>query len=246
MMDADNLLLSKIDDLLKRSDRAGRTTFSRFLSLREQTFLCGKNLKNRNFFQSGGHNNADRVIFAFAPGDAKPDFDIILLRFEPTDGAVLTHRDYLGAALALGIKREMIGDILTENGVAYLFCLGEIAPFLQENLTKAGRSTLRVQRITDMDQQALPAPKHEQVRGSISSNRLDNIVSFLTNKSRTVAANLIERGLVAANGMEVYKQTMALRDGDIISIRGFGKWIYKGTDGQSRKGKTYVMFLKFI
>ena len=145
----------------------------------------------------------------------------------------LTHRDYLGALLSLGIKRECLGDILPCPNGAYVFALPRIAPLLLEDLTSVGRCAARVR--TASSEALPPIPQPEEKTASVASLRLDAVLAAMLHVSRAVDVNHVTMSSALS---EVYEN-------DRFSVRGYGKYRLCGTGARSRKGRTFVSYLEY-
>lgn len=158
----------------------------------------------------------------------------------------LEHKDYLGAILGLGIKRELLGDIVPlDNGCAYAFLLPQALSFVEGNLEKAGKEGVTVEKAE------LPLSYHvprefETITDTVMSVRLDGIVKALCKISREDAAELVEKGQVTLNYITETQKDKALTKGDVISVRGTGKFIYDGDRGVNRRGRIRFDARKYI
>lgn len=250
-MTDDKIILANFLDKAKLCAAKNIATATKFLTPAQQT-LCadlarGEKLNNYGFY--GVADDAERKIAVFYPDytdfdGAKGDF-IALLRCTKSPQDTLTHRDYLGSLLGLGLERPVIGDIFVHDTGADVAVLREILPFLLTSYEKAGRKTLSVAEI---------APEHlhmsqsqgEEVRQTLSSLRLDCVVSGLWKLSRSAAEAVIAGGQVLINGLECKKCDKLLKEGDKINLKGKGKCIFVSQVGMSKKGKLVGVFEKFI
>lgn len=151
---------------------------------------------------------------------------------------VLSHRDFLGSLMNLGIERDLIGDILTDETVAYVFVMKDIAEYICKELT-------RVKHTTVLCKEVLPAectivPQFEEVEGSVASERLDAILSMVYHLARGKSQELIEAEQVFVDGRTAYSGGYDLRAGARVSVRGHGKFIYLGAAHETRKGRLFV------
>ena len=147
----------------------------------------------------------------------------------------LTHRDFLGALLNLGIERSTLGDIIIRDNVGYVFAEEKIAEFITGELLRVKRTDVRA-TVTD----ALPEGelyKTEIKRIQIQSERVDAVIAKVYSLSREDSQALIKRGLVFVNGREIDSSSYTPKEGDKVSARGHGRFIYQGFDSTSRKGK---------
>ena len=251
MNDEEKLLLTHLRDLSERSDRAGIYTFSNFLSLPEQDLFL-RNVREygfRNYRFEGGSESAERRIVVFGSEEDfgyPPELPITALLVEPLQekyGEELSHRDILGAMMSLQIDRSLTGDIIVRGKKAYLLCLTRIADFLTENLTKIRHTDVRTS-VCGSDVPDL-RPVLAEVRLNIASERLDSIVSSLTGISRSHIERLFSEKRVFLNGRVVESLSARPKEGDILTVRGFGKAIYDGISGSSKKGRLYVTLRKY-
>ncbi len=242
-MEERDIMINRLRDLARRRDSGNYCLFSPFLS--PDILPDAKGIGKVIF--SGGYVDAERQIAAFLPdymAQEDVDWPISLLIITPTDGKTYNHRDYLGSLMSLGIKRQVMGDIIVDGAKAYLFCAEGIEEFILNNLTHVAGATVKVEKAESTD--VLPERKFEDVSGTAASERLDCIVALAANTSRTKAAEFIAAGNVMVNGRETVKTTYVLKKGDRFSIRGKGKFIYDGAQGTTRKGRTVVGIKKYV
>ena len=242
-MKENELLAKRLAELAERSYNTYSFQFTDFLGLGEQSIFesLKKELYGISYERFGGAAGAERIIIRFGDeaelGYSEP-FPISCIKIAPKCekfAEKLTHRDFLGAVLNLGIERSKLGDIVIVDNAAYLFAKNEIASFLTDSLVRV-RHTDVVLRIVD----APPASelyKTERQKIQISSERLDAIISKLFHISREASSLLFTRGAVFINGRICQSQSERVKEGEIISVRGYGKFIYRGVESESRKGK---------
>ena len=197
--------------------------------------------RNPNVIFDGGFAEAERVV-AYTDGPREKYLAAIKLSFRLQDE--LSHRDILGAVLALGLDRRVLGDIFVQPGAAYLVCLPHVVGFITENLIKAGRIGLRTEQISFDDLPALHKSLREQ-RGTVASMRLDGIIAEVYNCSRGIAGELLRQGLVRLNHEECTKGTRLVQEGDLIAIRGKGRVKILEVGGETRKGRRWVVFGRY-
>ena len=149
----------------------------------------------------------------------------------------LTHRDFLGALMNLGLEREMIGDIVVDHdkNEAYIFVMTAQAATIADELTRVRHTSVMCQEVSPGSVEVKPA--FESVEGFISSERLDVILALVYKLSRSKAQKLIDSELVTVDGRVVTSSGHDLKAGSRVTARGYGKFIYDGIDGTSRKGK---------
>ena len=196
----------------------------------------------------GGFAQAERKIGCFLPpGEAVTESDYpicaLMARYDARF-ATLTHRDVLGATLALGLTRAVLGDIITESGRVFLFVEKSLAPFLEDGLREIGRTTLRFSFEPD-PQALLPAPAGSYFRAVIPSLRLDAVLAAAYHLSRSRAGELIRGGGVKVNYLPCLSVDKLLSADCMLSVRGLGRVRLASMDGQTRKERLGVTFFKY-
>lgn len=238
----DKRILDTADICLK----ANKPKFLGFLS-EEEAVLTERILKGIKVDYSlfGGYDEAGRVMLGcFPEWDEERNFPItpITITFRKSD--CLSHRDFLGSLMGLGLKREAVGDILTEEGRSVIFLTVETADYVISQLEKVGRVGVVVQKGFS---EPLPgAGKLADFAETVSSNRLDSVVSALANLSRGRAVEIIENGFVSVNSIVCEKITKSLSVGDIVSVRTKGKFIIDSFNDKTRKGRLILKFKKYV
>lgn len=157
-----------------------------------------------------------------------------------------THRDYLGGLMKLGIKREKVGDIVVFQEGAHIIVLDEISKFVHENissLTRFSKSNIQVREIHELHKKEI---KTEEIEIIVSSLRLDNIVSELAKTSRTKAEIIIREARVFLNFENILKNSKAVKEGDIITIRGKGRFKILKVLGNTKKGRIILSIEKYV
>lgn len=156
----------------------------------------------------------------------------------------LSHRDYLGAILNLGIERPKLGDILVEEDRAYVFCKDNMAEFISEELTRVRHTSVLCKQVP-MGEFSY-TPRTEMIRGTVASVRLDSVLALAFRSSRSSLSGWIEGGKVFVNGRAVLSNGYNLKEGDVVSARGLGKFRYLGMTAQTKKGRCYVDIEKYV
>ena len=146
--------------------------------------------------------------------------------------------------LNLGLDRSCLGDILVEEKQAYLFCLTRMASFICDNLTRVRHTTVSVVPVEAENFHY--EPKYKEITGTVASVRLDRLLSLAFGASRSSLTGLIEGGRVFVNGKLVTSNGYQPREGDLVSVRGMGRFRFQGGGGQSKKGREYVTLLRYI
>ncbi len=257
------LFYAKLDDLQRRS-MSGQIAHSSFMTPSEaykaEKYFEAKGNKDRICFFGGYFDAQRKQIFLLpeyiadcAQGEAV--FDMI---DEELDGAIislkicgsgfrrLTHRDYLGSILALGIEREKLGDIcVLDEHSAIAFCSAEVADFLLFELDSIGNDKVKVEKIP-LDKSMSSTQKFQAFTDTVASERLDCVVASLCNLSREKAQNLIKGGFVDHNYEVAAKVDVKTEAGDIVSARGYGKFIIRDLSQATKKGRLRLFADKYI
>lgn len=234
------LLLKKINDLIQTSRKQYAVTYSSFLDPTQQGLILSVTEFYGLVEMVGGYDDAERRLCKVKTDDYNTETPppLLLLTAEATDKtAVLSHRDVLGALMGLGIKRELIGDILPHGQSAQFFCLSGIADYLLTNLTKIGRYTIG---LTVTDTVALVPQPTKTRTVNVSALRLDCIAAEGFGLSRTKAAEAIRKGTVSLNWVVCTDPSQEIRSGDRISFRGKGKLSVGALSGTSKKGRLFL------
>ena len=255
------LLESRFLELSRIAYQREIVTYSDFLNLNEQNILhtLPKESLYTGYVSFGGYDLAERQMAAFIPDalylryekkSLSPDeiaYPFTALSIAPLNrkfSEELTHRDYLGALLNLGIERSKLGDILISDREALVFAHKDMCDFISEELTRVRHTTVRVSEKefsgTDL------TPNYEEIRGTVASVRLDSLLPLAFSSSRTKLSGLIEGAKVFVNGRLVTNNGYQVREGDIISVRGMGKFRYEGAGQRTRKNRTYVVIHKYV
>lgn len=244
--DEEYLFLSGICDKLTTCRNKNVLTASRFMDTHKQSltrhFLEKAGVHNYSF--DGGTEEAERKICVFLPDYPVESNEIRALRATKSKQDTLTHRDYLGSLMGLQIKRDYIGDIFVHESGADILVLREIADYILLEYQKAGRKQLVLTDISKEDVQA-GTDDYTILKDSVSSMRFDLLTAAAFGLSRSVSAELIEKGKVLLNGLECIKTDKQLTIGDKISIRGKGKVELMRIHGTSKKGKTILEMKKY-
>ncbi len=155
----------------------------------------------------------------------------------------LEHKHYLGTILSLGLKREILGDLIVKNNICYGIIRGDVLDFLKENLSMINTSPVEIIEIMEEE---VPKSEFEDLQILVTSPRLDNFVSALTNLSRALAASYISMGNVLINYEVCNEKSFILREEDVISIKKYGKYIVGEKRGLSKKSKLRMLVKKYI
>lgn len=157
----------------------------------------------------------------------------------------LGHRDYLGALMNLGVRREKFADLFIEDDKCYIPMVAEILDYVLENLVKVGNNGVVV-READVEALSKINRQFEKLLVLVASLRLDALVSEITKKSRSQAEELVKSGQVLLNYLETKNRSETIKTGDILTIRGYGKFRIGESSGQSKKGKLRLTIEKYV
>lgn len=239
----------RIEDLFVLAAKKHRTRFSFFLDERQKKIAgaVSASFHGVPFLFYGGFSEAERVMLGVFseyenPKEASFPIQPVTFRFRKED--VLTHRDILGSLMALGVKRETIGDILVGEGAAVVFAAEPVAPLLLESVQKIGRAGVSAsEEVLD----PLPeAYRLEPREGTLSSMRLDCVVSMLTGLSRSESERLIRSSLVFRNSEPLTSPSREICTGDRISVREYGKYRIGEQGGITKKGRIHIQYFKYV
>lgn len=260
-------LSARLSDLLSESDK-GYITVSYFLDPAE-LFFAEKYIKQmgaekRTFF-FGGYENAERKCAFFLPDyyeDLLPDltdhvsvFAVIgeeikeMLKVTGIIGSgykKLTHRDFLGAVMNLGIDRSAVGDFcLTEENTCIIFSTAAVAELIKFGCERIGSDKVKIETLS-LSQNFVYERKTKSVTDTVASDRLDCIVAALAGESREKAKIMILSGLTECNYSCCERTDLRVSNGDTITIRGIGKFIIDDITTETKKGRIRLSARKFI
>lgn len=254
----DRLTLAKVLDRAGQAESRNIPAATDFLSPRQQAqaldLLRLAGIPETAYVLRGGYEGAERRIFLFLPDWLEPEdaeSPIRCLRASWRGAAPfrenekLTHRDFLGSLMGLGIVREKVGDILVGPDSADLLVLEGVADFLLQSWDSAGRAKLHVSAV-EPDHLHIPAVQRKEVRDTVSSLRLDAVASSGFRLARGKAAALVESGRVQLNWRECVKPDKLLEAGDVVSARGFGKFELAEVGGPTRKGRISIVLRVYV
>lgn len=250
IMNADEVIKRHLVDLADRAYKRNMAVYSDFLDLHELHILqcLPKESLGVSLMLSGGYEAAERQMAAFLP-DAlifEADFPIDCISVTPLQekyAEPLTHRDYLGALMHIGIERSCLGDILMDGTKAYVFCIRKMTPIILNEIGRVRHTSVRAALELP---EAIPSPKYKEISGTVSSVRLDSVAALAFGLSRSKTVPYIEGGSVYVNGRQILSNGYTLQEGDRISVRGVGKCQYLGIRNQSKKGKQWIDLLRYI
>lgn len=259
-MNEKEILISHALDKKRQSTDNSMITHTNFLSLDEISIVKTTDREYNEYtdtFYYGGYSDSERQIALFVPkffetdditeflSDNEEDNPLCIVRLKKDKFTTLSHRDYLGAIMGLGLKREMVGDIKVTNEGADVFCLKSAADYICDNLKKSGRGSVSGE-VLSVSSFSSADDKFEVCFTTVASLRLDGVISAFFNLSRSSAAEMVNKGLVYVNSSQCLKCDYTLKQGDKIVLRGKGKMVLSEVKGTSKKGKLKIEYKKYI
>lgn len=258
-MEEKDLLLSRCLDAKKKALDSFMITHTNFISVEERSQLsCIEREYNSDIrtFYYGGFEEAERTVAIFVPAvfgvenigeylaENPDDCPFCLVKVSKDRFSSLTHRDYLGSLMGLGIKRETVGDITVRDDFTFIFVLRSVSRYVCENLTKVGRGTVSCE-LCPLTEFVYDEGETETFFCSVASLRLDSVVSSAFNLSRTNSSSAVKGGLVYINSQQMLKNDYILKENDKIVLRGKGKVVLEEIIGESKKGRIHINIKKF-
>ena len=245
---ADEFFLARIRDLAESAETRNFPRYSLFLDERQQA-MAERELRRcgyRSYCLSGGFAGAVRKMLCVYPDYLTPEeleFPIRFLAFTFRKEDALTHRDFLGSLMALQLKRETIGDILVEPGKAAVAAGETAAAHILSQVRKIGRVGVDVclteRPCVEKQQEFL------ELEGTVASLRLDSVAALAARTSRTRAAEMIRGGRVFVDYEEASSSSLLLKPGQVLTIRGFGKYILGDEIRETRKGRYHILLHQY-
>ncbi len=262
MIKEDQILLAGIKDKIRQCNEQYRITHSLFFDIRQRALIesfC-KESKAAYAVVYGGYKDAERNIVLFTPDyiplkpgeeiseyfKANPEENPLALIRVTYDGyRELSHRDYLGSLLNLGIKREKIGDILVHDKGCDIIVMHDIANFLLLNFDRAANMRLKTE-LSAVEELIVPEGRTVDVKCTVASLRLDSVISSAFSLSRTKAAEAILKGSVSVNGVQKVKPELLVGQGDKLVFRGKGKAVLKEIGQETRKDRIFILIKRYL
>lgn len=251
-MDKEELMLKKrLIDLSNQAFQRDIAVFSDFLNLNEQNILhtLPMDSLSARFEMFGGYGLAERQMAVFVPENIcyEYTYPFQALFVHPLSvkfAEKLSHRDYLGSIMNLGLERSKFGDIIVNEDSAIVFVCDEIAGYVADSLTCVRHTSVACEKkeIADISY----VPEFSEIKGTVPSVRLDTILSVAFPLSRSKLSAYIEAGKVFVNGKQITSNGYRLEPGNLISVRGMGRICYQGILSETKKGRYYVSVRKYI
>ncbi|MDQ0231253.1 YlmH family RNA-binding protein [Metabacillus malikii] len=224
---------------------------SDFLDPREQEIVqsvIGEHSEVKVVFSGGKEDTERKRAFVYPDYYQVQEEDFNLQLFEihyPSKFIQIQHRQVLGSLMGLGLKRSKFGDIRFNDTIVQFICALEISDYLKANFHEVGRTkiTLKTKNITDL---ITDKEDTQELITTVSSMRLDVVCSTIYNLSRQKIQPFISNGLVKVNWKEVNQHSFECREGDTISIRGYGRSKIMSIEGKTKKDKWRIVVSKHI
>ena len=247
---SEKLLLAKAEDTVKLSEKYCSVRHTDFLTPAEAAFVKEKNISGYDSRQKffGGYEDAERVMFISYPDfleECPVDEIISAIVITGRDIERLSHRDFLGSIMGLGIKREKIGDIIVLDGKTIVFSSVDIARYIKDNLTKIGNCGIHTE-IKEVEKITVPEKKTEDLSGTVQSVRLDSVLAVALKTSRSKAVQLIQSEKVQVNWKIIADVSYQMKEEDIFSVRGHGRFKLFSVNGTTKKGRISISVQKYI
>lgn len=246
-MDAAEGQGKRLEELAMRCYRDNLYTYTGFMSVAEQdVFYRMKNILSYaepSLF--GGGPDCERQMLRF--GSEKmlgypEDFPIRCVAMAPAApqfAESLSHRDFLGGLMHLGIERTTLGDINIVDNIGYVFCTPAMAPFIVDTLTQIRHTRIKCRVVENPPVKAVSAGENKKIQAA--NERIDAVIARVCQLSRNDSRALFERKLVFLNGVLCHNSSVMLKPEDVVTVRGFGKFTYIGYESISKKGKKNIL-----
>lgn len=248
LSDEERILLNRVAQWAEYCKDKYTEKYSFFLDER-QKYLCESVLRSigfENYLFFGGCDNAKRTVLGLFPPYVTPSeesFPISALTFKYRKADELTHRDFLGSFMAQGIMRNTVGDILVSEGETAVFVYDTVCSTI-ESIKKVGRVGVTVTQ--GFDKSFTPVQNFLEITGTVASLRLDCLLSLALRISREKASAIIKSTGAEVNCITVNSGDRRISEGDVFSVRGFGKFIFCKAGAVSKKERIHVTIKKYI
>lgn len=257
--DEDRFLVAKLLDKIEFVAKRNSVEYTDFLDIRQSKMLekVMKELKLNNYLLYGGYSEAERNVLVIFPNKLEDVFkqgqfdynsivEVIRIKLPNELKGMYSHRDYLGAVIKIGMKREKVGDIITNNNGADLIVLKESAKYILEGLkglTRFSKSDFEEVKIEELN---IAEPKIQRLEIIIPSMRIDSIVSEAIRISRSKASDMIKEERVFINNELITKGAKEAKEGDKVTVRGKGRFKVGNVINTSKKGNLVLEIEKSI
>lgn len=255
----DRLLISKLLDKVEFVEKRNTVEYTDFLDIRQRGLLekVLKEIKYTNYAIYGGYDLAERTVIIIYPEKLENVFEqnlfdynqilkVIRIKLPNETKGKYSHRDYLGAVIKIGFKREKVGDILVSLDGADMIVESQSVKILMnglKELTRFSKSEFEEININDIE---VPMQSTEILNIIIPSMRVDSIVSELIKTSRSKVIEIINAERVIVNCEVAYKNSKLLKENDVVTVRGKGKFKINKIVNYTKKGNIVLEVEKYI
>ncbi len=264
----EKFILARLADKIKICKTSNKIVNTEFLNIYKIELIKKEliRLKEKNYLLFGGYENAEYKILILYPEKFKEEFNLYLnsqhsrivendlhniikaikIKLPKELIGKYEHRDYLSAIMKFGLARERIGDIIVHDDGAYIIVLNENVEYLKNSLKELIRFRKAEIDIIDIEEIKVKPNQFEEIKISISSKRLDNLISEISRISRKQANELLNNERIFINSKIETKASKEIKEGDILVIRGKGKFKIEEFIGNNKKGKIVTKILKYV
>lgn len=250
-METEELLKKRFRELAQKCYQNNHYTFTPFLSPADLScfYEIEREVSYVPYKVWGGRELCERIMIRFGSEETlgyDEEFPIACIEAKPLAAKfadALTHRDFLGALMNLGIERNTLGDILIVANTGYIFCMENMADFILENLTRVKHTVILCKRAEEVP--VFTDRNKQEKKIQISSERVDGVLAKVYQLSRSEAIALFGQKKVFVNGRLCENNSQLLKNEDVVSVRGYGKFIYSGQQNISKKGKINALVIYF-
>ena len=235
----------RFEELSSRAAQRYYTAFSDFLTMEEQSELLSLRLESP-FKLFGGYEGAERCVAAFGEDCENAVYPISYIKIEPVAKKFadkLTHRDFLGSLMNLGIKRETLGDIIIKDNTGYLMCLDTVADFIANDLTRVKHTSVKCNAVSALPEGMQSEPQEQEE--IVASLRIDVLTAAVYHLSRNAVKELFNQRKIFVNSALCENFSFIPNEGDVISVRGKGRFKYGETLGKTKKGRLIVQLFVY-
>lgn len=252
----EKILLAKLNDKIRLCKTKNKLVNTEFLNMYQENIIRKEleRIKAKNYILTGGYSEAESKILIMYPEKITEEIakenitniiKVIKIQLPNEQKGKYQHRDYLGTIMQFGLERERIGDIIVYEDEAYVIVLSENAQYIKDSLQTTKKFKKSKIEIIDIVEMKVKKPEFEEIKISVNSQRLDNFISEICKISRSETTRLIASELVSINCKIETKQTKTVEIGDVLIIRGKGKFIVSDFLDINRKGKQVVIVKKY-
>lgn len=252
----EKIILAKLNDKIRLCKTKNKLVNTEFLNMYQENIIRKEleRIKAKNYILTGGYSEAESKILIMYPEKITEEIakenitniiKVIKIQLPNEQKGKYQHRDYLGTIMQFGLERERIGDIIVYEDEAYVIVLSENAQYIKDSLQTTKKFKKSKIEIIDIVEMKVKKPEFEEIKISVSSQRLDNFISEICKISRSETTRLIASELVSINCKIETKQTKTVEIGDVLIIRGKGKFIVSDFLDINRKGKQVVIVKKY-